>query len=365
MASIETLPAPFPLYIAKLLPDLKSLDAIRRASPLFAAVFTAHAAELVEHLMQNTLLEDVSVEIRAHILLLTEGNTPQSPEELESLYAKARNNLPRSTSAIVISKVLRKFTLSHSLVTEIFEMKLSRIRSLPHEHIKDKNFRYANSRSTPHQELRGIPYHLPDPSPPYWTEEQRLFRGLWRLKTYRILGCPKHFPALVLTGDKRQDWAADEIEDVNECIRMLRNADTSADHVRTPVWRALAPIPTSSGLPNYISREWPVNVEDSIRCLQRCSLACRWFHGPCLRIYFSPLLDADWRVFRRLGLGIWADRRVKEEFELMGWPIAPEVVLQYGQPLKFGNPPRARQDDAFFTWKSLYEAAVARWGSPS
>jgi hypothetical protein len=47
MASLETLPAPFPLCIIKLFPDLKALDALTRSSTIFANVFTQHAAEIL------------------------------------------------------------------------------------------------------------------------------------------------------------------------------------------------------------------------------------------------------------------------------------------------------------------------------
>lgn len=66
MASLENLPAPLPLYIIEHLADLQSLHALRLSCPLFAAVFTRHAAEVFEHIIQKTLCEEVIVSLRAY-----------------------------------------------------------------------------------------------------------------------------------------------------------------------------------------------------------------------------------------------------------------------------------------------------------
>lgn len=72
MASLESLPAPLTLFIAKDLTDLKALDALRQSSALFVAVFAGHAVELLEHLMLATLHQELILELRAHVLLMAD-----------------------------------------------------------------------------------------------------------------------------------------------------------------------------------------------------------------------------------------------------------------------------------------------------
>lgn len=72
MASLESLSAPLPLFIASYLPDLKALDALRQSSALFVAVFARHAVELLEHVTLATLHEEAILELRAHVLLMAD-----------------------------------------------------------------------------------------------------------------------------------------------------------------------------------------------------------------------------------------------------------------------------------------------------
>jgi len=100
MASLESLPAPLPLFIAKDLPDLKALDALRQSSALFVAVFTRHAVELLEHLMLATLHEELVSELRAHVLLVADlERWRRTDSAVERLYEDAQSPLARNMPA--------------------------------------------------------------------------------------------------------------------------------------------------------------------------------------------------------------------------------------------------------------------------
>lgn len=360
MASIETLPAPLPFEIFKVLPDLKALDALRRSCPLFAAVFFLHAAELLEHFLQTTLLDDVAVEIRAYVLLTAEKSKPQDEDELKSLYARAREPLPRTTPASTISMAVRKFTLSHSLSRAIIQYKLDQLYSLPHEHLEDKAFRYFNRTMRPNVES-GSSYSLQQPSLPYWTEEQRLLRAIWRRYMFRALESPDYFPYLVHHEGMypRDKWQDDELEDVMECIDALHVTGHSCSHPVAILWEALAPVPTSASAASRTELHWGLDLGGSMRSLERPGRGHNWFHGPCLRYRCSPLVDADWKVFRRLGLGIWEYRRLAEELELTMWSTSFKPLPGSAEWSTFKLRSTFGTDDMFYTWKMLYQAVTS------
>lgn len=176
MASLESLPAPLLLFIAKDLPDLKALDALRQSSTLFVAVFTRHAVELLEHLMLATLHEDLISELRAHMLLMADlGRWRRTDMAVDRLYEDAQSPLPRDLPVEAVSSTLQTFSFLHSLGGRVAEAKLQELYALPHYSSE------CGLHTQSYYITEGTPYDMPHPrlleihQPPSQT------RYLWKL----------------------------------------------------------------------------------------------------------------------------------------------------------------------------------------
>jgi hypothetical protein len=146
-------------------------------------VFTGHAVELLEHLMLTTLHEETIPEMRVHVLLLGEVRRERCADTaLEDLYANAQNPLPRNTPIDAVSLTLRTFSFLHSLGDRVAAAKLQELYALPHCTSKC-NYNIPTFYTT-----KGTPYDIPAPSPLDWTEEQRILKSLFQIRSYALLG---------------------------------------------------------------------------------------------------------------------------------------------------------------------------------
>jgi len=164
MASLENLPAPLPLQIVRNLADLKSLDSLQRCSPVFNIVFRQHAVEVIEHIMRETLLSDVLVEVRAYLLLLPRHCKMQTESDFHALYAQANQPLDPGTPVTAISHTLREFSFLASAADMTLRVKLDNLYALPHEHLQAGH--YSHEEDLVRDEPSGVAYSVPEPSPP-------------------------------------------------------------------------------------------------------------------------------------------------------------------------------------------------------
>lgn len=163
MTPIEEFPMPFPLYIMKDLTDLKSLDSLCRSSPRFNVIFHVYAAEVVEHIMRETLQDEVIVELRAHTLVLLQRPSQlQTESDFSMLYERANRTFDSTTPVMAISDTIRTFSWISSICDMIMRMKLDELRALPFERLGDRHFRGHLA----YGHLIGTPYSIARPSPP-------------------------------------------------------------------------------------------------------------------------------------------------------------------------------------------------------
>lgn len=303
MASLESLPAPLPLLIAKALPDLKALDALRRVSALFALIFDMHAAELLEHLMVTTLHEETIIEIRAHVLLVAgcrRWRGTVSP--VEHLYESAQSSLPKDVPTEAIALTIRTLSFLHSIGGQVAEEKLQELYALPHRRVIGSFSTISSFYGT-----EGTPYDVPPPSPLNWIEEQRILKSLFHIRIHALLGLqiqqpPPHPQNLNL-------W---QFSIVYECYRLYENhlpeITRRAIHTTSSSWKAPA---TRC---NEHEQDWPEDLT-----LTQKSVGWAVFHTRCALRSFgrSPISHTDWVVFSDLGLAIWSHRRLFLELALV------------------------------------------------
>ncbi|KAK5677651.1 hypothetical protein LTS10_009534 [Elasticomyces elasticus] len=339
MASLHSLAAPQPLYIAKLLPDLKALDALRHSSTMFAAVFALHAAELLEAVMLTTLHLDTVVEIRLYVLLLTERSRwQQTDNAMDLLLEIARVPLNETLSVEAISITLRTFSFLHSLFHHVATTKLKELYELPHGHSERNAVGMEDFKS-----LVGVPYHVPPPSPLHWIEEQRGLQSLFRMRNIALLG--RDLPTPVPAGPRRFDSAPFSL--VNECRALM-----GEELVHTVM----------HGLTTQASVCWKAQSAEDQRWASEdllgfsiSTMGWRTFHNMICIDRPRPLTVKDWPVFSGLGLGVWSYRRLAEELELRNSPRSPGWRNRERSP---GNLAAATLErfDMLYTWWALYNA---------
>ncbi|KAK3647268.1 hypothetical protein LTR56_008099 [Elasticomyces elasticus] len=256
MATIYSLPAPLPLHIAKLVPDLKALDALRQSCGLFAAIFDQHAVELLEYVMVKTLHPEVIIEMRMHVLCLTNQNVWRATNDaLDRLRKQAIAPLQGAMPVQAIATTLRTYSCLHSLCFQVATQKLDELYALPHRHpipltCGGYSYDYAHDIGKPYA------YHAV-------YEVQRFFEP--------------HLQAI-----------------------------TTGFIVPVVDWQAAPTAPS----PGFISgARWFENIQEGI--------GWEIFHG-ATRLIPGALVDKeDWTVFQELGLGIWSADRLADELQLL------------------------------------------------
>ncbi|KAK5678033.1 hypothetical protein LTS10_009202 [Elasticomyces elasticus] len=346
MASLHSLPAPLPLYLAKALPDLKALDGLRRSSTVYATVFSQHAVEILEHLMLATLHSDLVVEIRAYVLLLARRNRWRRTEDaLEHLHEKAQAPLEKDTPTESVSLALRAFSLFHSLTRQVAMETLGDLYDLPHRH-PQKQPRDLEQYNT----FDGVPYDVPNPSPPQWIEEQRILQALFQLRSCALLGAAVDRPD-TSTGN----LSSERFSMTHECRSLFRAHLQTI--LRAPAsarldWQAPASAP-SPGDPANI--HW---AEDTAASFTDPTRGWRTFHHNCCIDRPSPFKKDDWQVFGQLGMAVWSYRRLAEELQLMNFPFALDEAGDGPETNK-----HMMRGEITFTWWIIYKAVQGRSGT--
>ncbi|KAK4897719.1 hypothetical protein LTR27_004491 [Elasticomyces elasticus] len=349
MASLHSLPAPLSLYIAKLLPDLKALDALRRSSTLFAAVFTLHAAELLEAVMLATLHLDTIVEIRLHVLLLTECSRWQHTDNAMDVLLETATASPLDKTIPIeaISMTLRTFSFLHSLFDRIATAKLKELYGLPHRHSERRFVGMEDFKS-----LVGVPYDVPSPSPLHWIEEQRGLQSLFRMRCIALLG--QDLPTPVPPGPRRFDSAPFSL--LHECLALMGEEDVhiamhgpAAQQQASDRWKALAAPPSAQSAED---QRW---ASEDLLGFSISTIGWITFHHMICIDRPRPLTVKEWPVFSGLGLGVWSYRRLAEELELRNSPRSPDWRNRESSP---GNLAAATLErfDMLYTWWALYNA---------
>jgi hypothetical protein len=322
MASLESLPAPLPLLIAKDLPNIKALDSLRQTSALWAAVFARHAVELLEHLMLATLHEETIFEMHVHVLLMAEIHKwRRTDTAVEELYADAQKPLPRNTPIAAVSLSLRTFSFLHSLGNRVAAAKLQELYALPH-YVSKCNYSIPAFYIT-----GGTPYEVPGPSLLDWTEEQRILKSLFHIRNHALLGLQIHQPPPL----QRALWKPSI---VYECHRLFEDHLLEITQTSIPTtpscWQAPA-----SRCDEHL-QDWPNDSE-----LTGITTGWQFFHTRCaLRSYLrSPMSHTDWVIFSDLGMGIWSHRRLAMDLKLVN------------KTHRTRDPSESRPNFAFSWWK--------------
>jgi hypothetical protein len=334
MSHLNDLPAPFPLEILKRLPDLKSLDASRRSSQLFAILFANHAAEILESIMQASLSDDVATKVRLYILALIwrkEGYSRNTT--VPRLEIQAMNPLPRRTSAIAISYVVRKLCFLASAGELILEEKLSHLQTLSHEHLGDASYNYTSGRAAP---TSGIRYTVQNLSPPIWSEQQRMLRAMVISRILHIW--PRHLSS--------RQWLEDDVLEMDTSFEQLQfNGTIQTDESSPMSWQPLADPP-----PRTKQVRRCETFESSNEGVNYSSHGYVWFHSICHR-WYSPFQDRDWDVFRRLGFGFWSHKRLAVELEMSN-----HSGLTKRHTYRTGIDGHMNRSKLIYTWWRLYFA---------
>ncbi|KAK3617412.1 hypothetical protein LTR22_026743 [Elasticomyces elasticus] len=349
MASLHSLPAPLPLYIVKLLPDLKALDALRRSSTMFAAVFALHAAELLEAVTMATLHPDTVVEIRLHILLLTERSRWQYTDNAIDLLLETARAAPLDKTLPVeaISITLRTFSFLHSLFDRVATTKLKELYELPHRHSERRFVGMEDFKS-----LVGVHYDVPSPSPLHWIEEQRGLQSLFRVRSIALLG--RDLPTPVPPGPRRFDSAPFSL--LHECLALMGEEDVhiamhgpAAQQQAFDSWKALAAPPSAQ------SSEDQLWAREDLLEFSISTMGWITFHSMICIDRPRPLTTKDWPLFCELGLGMWSYRRLAEELELRN---SPRSADWRNRESSSGNLAAATLErfDMLYTWWALYNA---------
>ncbi|KAK5721357.1 hypothetical protein LTR17_014646 [Elasticomyces elasticus] len=299
MATIYSLPAPLPLHIAKLAPDLKALDALRQSCGLFAAIFDQHAVELLEYIMARTLHSEMVIEMRMHVLCLADGNLWRNTNDvLDQLRNQAATPLHSDMSVQAICTTLRTFSCLHSLCFRVATEKLDELYALPHRHttlpFSSKPYFGAECSAV---------YEVPGPSRPNWLEEQRMLRSLLRLRTRASLGLGLVAPVRC-PEDGTASYSTDPVHDFQCCFEPHLDAIMRGPTAPAVDWQAPgAPRPAPDA-----------------RITENFSLASAWwdFHDELMMIR-APFIKQDWSVFQELGFGIWSKERVEDELQMLGF----------------------------------------------
>lgn len=386
---MEDLPAPLPLYICKLLPDVKALDALTRASPVFSQVFHWHAVEILETLMDRTLHETVKQIIRAHIMLHARPSSPDKDAlaTLAALNVESANPLSRETPANAVTSSVRMYTELHRYAIEIIGAKLERLKTMDFERPADKNFRYQRG-ALPKEDPLGVPYQIGKLSAPSWIEEQRVLRALLRIRLFWEIA------QLDTTSQGVEEGAVPVLEGrssrlVFETLRESLVAITTIPNYERlefdDVMDSLTDLHHDQGNPTLPHRPFPRGGNESAALLQtwttpapfpmasdtieawgqgpsslyRPANASAFFHRAAQRWLFSPLQRADWTLLAPLGFGLWDLQRVAEQLKLLPFPRAIRPPLN-GRCYQEGVDDRLLYSDALYTWKRLYSQQLKR-----
>ncbi|KAK3650950.1 hypothetical protein LTR56_006001 [Elasticomyces elasticus] len=300
MATIYSLPAPLPLHIAKLAPDLKALDALRQSCGLFAAIFDQHAVELLEYVMLHTLEPGVVMEIRMHALCFTNGDLwRERNNALDQLRKQAAAPLQSDTPVKAVTKALRTFSCLHSLCFRVATEKLDELYALPHRHP-------THPPGIDYRHHTGEPYEVPKPSKPSWLEEQILMRSLLHLRNRGLLGRGLVAPVASPESPFFTHFF-DRVHEVQRFFEPYLQATTTGPIFPVVDWQAAPTAPSPGLIPgNY-----------SLSALLQNGLGWEIFHSPTRLLSGTPLVKEDWPVFQELGLGIWSDERLADELQLL------------------------------------------------
>ncbi|KAK5694295.1 hypothetical protein LTR97_009917 [Elasticomyces elasticus] len=327
MATIYSLPAPLPLHIAKLVPDLKALDALRQSCGLFAAIFDQHAVELLEYVMLHTLDPGVVMEMRMHVLCLTNGDLwRETDDALSQLRKQAAAPLQGDTPVQAIATTLRTYSYLHSLCFRVATEKLDELYALPHRHPTHPGY-------VDYRHHIGELYEVPRPSKPHWIEEQRMLRSLLHLRNRGLLDHGLVTP--VASPDSHFfSYFYDPVHEVQRFFEPCSQAITTGTIVSVVDWQAspTAPSPGFSCGARWVSAVLQEGIGWEI------------FHGPTRLMSGTALEKEDWLVFQELGLGIWSDERLADELHLLGahtftftWWVLCKVRLLERRAQKVGS----------------------------
>lgn len=242
MAALRSIPVEIALLVLEEVPDLKTLDAVRRTSRAFAQGIAKIGTKLANDLMKNTLDKRLTNEMVVYVQLIgaTTASNPRSDDELKLMYAQ--KYLQSNMSPVALNHLLHSFSTIASHTDAVLHECLGRLRCLPHEHLEEKKFFYFGpGRGTTCSRVEsGNPYYITgSPRPLDWDEQQRMLIEMLRVANYRLLGKPGSFP--VLGDNQRSAPQEDEFVFALECVEWTH---VESQLSRYPVaWHPMATLP--------------------------------------------------------------------------------------------------------------------------
>lgn len=359
MSPFESLPAPLPLLILQELHDLKSLDALRRASPVYNYVFAQHAVAVVEHIMARSLIPDVISKVRLYIIFLSHDGMQRPEKELLWTFTEqAKWPLIKSTPGAAIRHTLARFSHYATVCDGILQRKLVHLYRSPLERIDN---RQAHSDYLSGRPVRSpppaLPYPAVSPAPIYWAEQQRVLRAFLRWQLSRRFKIPLlHDTKDLPPGMAR--WAADEVDEVIESYNELKAAHEDPTPLTEILsWSAMVRPPPPAADASDEQKAWAETFEQQAQAARGLTRGQQLFNMLFQRWHGSPLRSADWTVMRRLGFGIWSTARLAE-LHLTSYPLDVDPPNDpYAHQVSIGDD--AGRSRLMFTWWKLYLAELA------
>jgi len=363
MAGAVAVPIEIALLVLEQVQDLKSLDALRRTSGSFAEGFRMIGAKLVSNLMTSSLDKRLMREMAVYAQIIARRlHKPKAKEpteeEIKVLYT--HRELAGDMSPVLISHLLHTFSAVASHTDAILYKCLNDFRDLPHEHLADKHFFYTRPGlpSRCYIPEIGQAYHVREPRPLDWDEQQRMLIAVWRAVNHRLLGRPTTLPSFNPPSSRKlvqlwmkMDHRVDAFEFAVGCLESV-----DARPSEFPIlWHALPSLPAE--MTTTTERAWNLDRDGMRSGLAFPGPGYSFFRLNRANLRHSPLRGAEWKHLRRFGLGIWNLRRLVEELELENGPreLSPPRNGRHYQPEIDAH---LSMDDLAFTWKQLYDAGV-------
>lgn len=189
------------------------------------------------------------------------------------------------------------------------------------------------------------------------------------MNVWKALGNSGRVPsdefAAVGGGSRTNSGFPDEID---EMVLEFEDMGTSLCEIEAPgeiSWEALTPMPTFKTFANGQQYSLEARqVRDRRRTVfpPRDSHGYVFFHRPYQRWPWSPLIGADWKVLRRLGFGIWSDRRMKQlGLKSRDRPLQapyPDLAKLYPPEPPDQDGEEMGSREVVFTWNVLYRTAA-------
>lgn len=289
---------------------------------------------------------------------------------------ESRYLLPSTLTLSPVRSLLQLSCRIQVIGASFLKIHIHRINSIAIEHLRDDRHPFRRDRAFDDYP-QGITYTPQKTDAISWVEDYRVERALWRLQLLAMF-TPGRTEVTQIdctpykTGTPREqdfariycaltDWELDEMQCVqdymNEC-RISLQGTAPADLERGPLLSQKTTVPTSpSGtMQRPMLSDPPTNTMahawyQDHSAAQRPTQSYRMFKLYASRAPHSPLQGVDWKIFRRLGFGIWDLKRMGA-MELYSVQNRQDSCNEE-ERLRFGTGIVLKPNNTLFTWRSI------------